>query len=296
MSEALSQPDQPSAGHTPQLPDQLTRWLLAYLPDAEALQVVTGGRYGLGPYPAELQQHISAARNAVAARSAFINQPAVVHGAEDDALLGPVAERPDIQAAFAGAVNWHPSFVDLRTVISLQKLVVIDGMDERVNAAVGNRAALVELCLPQPAPEPIEVGPDPAGRTVTVTSLNPNLHFGGFNLDQLAHGGPIICGCGISANVVTVVKFAERYFLRDGTHRAVGLLRHGVFEAPAILVEATTTADITTNRDFFHPDLVLGERPPLLTDFLDDNICANATRRRPRRVVRLIADEYDVPS
>jgi hypothetical protein len=295
MTEALSQPDQPSAGHTPQLPDQQVRWLLGYLPDAEALQVISGGRYGFGPYPAELQQHISAARSAVAARSAFITQPAVIDGAQDDTLLGPLAARPDIQAAFAGAA-WHPSFVDLRKVIALQKLVVTQGLDERVSAAVGNRADLVELCLPQPAPEPIEFGTDPARRAVTVTSLNPNLHFGGFNLDQLAQGGPIICGCGISTNVVTVVRFAERYFLRDGTHRAVGLLRHGVFEVPAILVEATTTADITTNREFFPPDVVLGERPPRLTDFLEDNICANATRRRTRRVVRLIADEYDVPS
>jgi hypothetical protein len=40
-----------------------------------------------------------------------------------------------------------------------------------------------------------------------------------------------------------VARYKERYFVRDGYHRAAGLLRVGVREVPCILVEASTFED-----------------------------------------------------
>jgi hypothetical protein len=68
----------------------------------------------------------------------------------------------------------------------------------------------------------------------TITSPNPNLKVVGNFHDQPADGPP---GFGFRAAVTTsflqVVRFQGRLVLRDGYHRACGLLSRGITHVPA---------------------------------------------------------------
>lgn len=293
MTEPLLHAVQGStAAAEPAPADEHVCWLLGYLPEAEALLALSGGRYGVGPYPLELQQQVAAARAAVANRPVFTAPPAVVPHAEDHGVLADLAARNDIQAAFAGA-SWQPRFVDLRNVIALQKLVVTDGLDERVAAAVADRAQVVELCMPSANQQvQVDFSKDSGDRAFTFSSLSPNLRLQAVQGGLGPSGTSLTCHLGFGSPFLNVVQLGDRYFLRDGSHRAVGLLRHDVTVVPAIVITGTSAADLTVNPDLFTTDITLGDRPPLVADFLDERVTAPATRRPMRKVVRIRTDEF----
>jgi hypothetical protein len=55
-------------------------------------------------------------------------------------------------------------------------------------------------------------------------------------------GGPPIFGFAVALNpsYMQVVHYRGRYFLRDGYHRAYGLLSRGITVVPAFVRETTT--------------------------------------------------------
>jgi len=124
MSEQLEYRAFHSGGDPrPEPADENVRWLTGWLDEPEAMQALSVGRYGRGPYPVELQGQARAARAAVAARPPFEPQPAVLPYVEGDPVLAALSARPDIHATFAGA-SWQPRYIDLSKVIALQKLIV----------------------------------------------------------------------------------------------------------------------------------------------------------------------------
>ena len=190
---------------------------------------------------------------------------------------------------------WRPQYVDLRRVIALQKLIVTDGLDARVAAASENKEALVELCLPTAGPEvELDVTPDVTGRAIMISSPNPNLRSQGLNL-SVPPGNVVAGAFGLGSPHMTVVRLGDRYVLRDGTHRAAGLLARGTFTVPLVVIEGTGPSDIAMNPDLFPPQVALGEHPPLVVDFLDDTIAAAATRKPLRKALRYIVEEFYIP-
>jgi hypothetical protein len=65
-----------------------------------------------------------------------------------------------------------------------------------------------------------------------------------------------------------------RYFLRDGYHRAYGLLSAGITHVPALVREYPTYADSKMPVHGMLPveEFLLGDRPPTLADYLDDAV------------------------
>lgn len=96
----------------------------------------------------------------------------------DTGRLREVGDRPEIAANFPG-MNWRPAVVDLRRVLSFQKLIQIDGLDERLAGAF-DEDSLYELCLPvkQPSP-PTGAFADSDQKGFTISSHNPNLRIAG---------------------------------------------------------------------------------------------------------------------
>ncbi len=276
------------------LADENVRWLTGWLDEPEALQALSAGRYGAGPFlvPAELQVKAQTARAAVAERGPFEPQSAIIPHAEDDAVLTEVATRQDIQAAFPGA-SWRPQYVDLSKVIVLQKLVVTDGLHERATGITRGSSELLELCLPtQQQPIPLEIAPDADGRAVTITSLNPNLRVHGLQANLGPTGGSVTFLIGPGSPYVTVVELDGRFFLRDGHHRAVALTAAGITVVPAIVVAGTSYADAATVPGLFGPGVSLGDRPPMVADFLDERVSTAGVRRPLRKITRLSASEF----
>jgi hypothetical protein len=50
----------------------------------------------------------------------------------------------------------------------------------------------------------------------------------------------------MGASYIQVARYQGRSFLRDGYHRAVGLLRAGVSQVPAVVIDAPTFQFITS--------------------------------------------------
>jgi hypothetical protein len=108
-----------------------------------------------------------------------------------------------------------------------------------------------------------------------IAAANPNLRITGqFNADVQ----PGVVGFGftvqIMASFLQVARHHGRYVLCDGYHRAYGLLARGVTRAPAF-VRDFRVGDLGTAAGLFGTDVYLGERPPCLSDFLDDEVAAD---------------------
>ena len=104
-------------------------------------------------------------------------------------------------------------------------------------------------------------------QTFVLHSANPDLHVrmtGEIAFPFSVHaGGPFF----------EVACFRGRWFLRDGYHRAYALLQAGVFEIPAVIVQAATLEELGANAPCFFPEQVLfSQAPPRVIDFLNQEL------------------------
>lgn len=95
-------------------------------------------------------------------------------------------------------------------------------------------------------------------------------------------------------NFVYVAHFGDRYILKNGYHRVYQLLEAGETHVPAVVIEAETYDETGANQSgFFGRELVMGERPPLLTDYATP-VAVTIARRTTNRIIRVIAETTDV--
>ncbi len=222
------------------------------------------------------------------------------------AKLQKVAERPEVQAHFHG-FTWRPTVVDLRKVLSFQKLVNVDGLDSRVGQATpANLDELIEVCLPsQQAVAPTGALTDADGKGFTISSLNPNLRIAGAQLsDAMVSPAPglptvkmqaVTLFVSMGTSYVQVIRYRDRCFVRDGYHRAAALIRRGIYEVPCIFIEAQRFEDLSCPPGSFPYEVLYSSRPPFLTDFWAKGVAADATQLSIRKVVRIRGEEFGVP-
>ena len=261
---------------------------------------------GRNPMPQDdltaVNQLIASTRSAVLQRSATVIGDPVIAG--DRSLLDQVAGRPEVHAAFAD-VPWRVEWVDLTRVLSVQKMITTDGLDLRVAEATDDPAALVELCLPaaQPVP-PLGAFGDPDGHGFALSSLNPNLRVAGSNVaEALVSASPQVppqkvqaftLFVSMGASYVQVAQYQGRSFLRDGYHRAAGLLRAGVSRVPAVVIDAPSFQFITSAPGLFDHEVAFSDRAPGLADSGTTPSPPNALQPAVRKVVRIGAEEFVV--
>src|SRR5437016_1945530 len=64
-------------------------------------------------------------------------------------------------------------------------------------------------------------------------------------------------------------------YLRDSYHRAFGLLSLGITHVPAFVRDITTFEELVADpRTMLPQDSYQGQRPPVLTDYLDETVSA----------------------
>ena len=72
-----------------------------------------------------------------------------------------------------------------------------------------------------------------------------------------------------------VGRYNGQYFLRDGYHRAYGLLSRGIDIVPAFVRDITAVEELIPDpRAMLPQDGYRGVRPPVLPDYLDDTVSA----------------------
>ncbi len=223
----------------------------------------------------------------------------------DSVRLREVANRREIAASFHG-MNWRPAVVDLRRVLSFQKLIHVDGLEERLVDAF-NEDGLYEVCLPvkQPSP-PAGAFTDNDTKGFTISSFNPNLRIAGGQITAAdVSPGPDMPAVRMQAvtllvymgtSYLQVVRYRGRSFIRDGYHRAAGLLKRGIYQVPCIFIEAATFEQVSTPAGAFTYETLYGdERPPLIEDFWNDSLAADVNQVAVRKVIRVTGQEFVVP-
>lgn len=281
------------------------RALLAWLSDLEAQHALLGHM----PYPSDdlapLVATIEGARAHLAARPAYEPQPAIVPF--DDLRIAAAADHPELRAEFYG-MDWSIGLVDLRAVLTFQKFVSTEGLDARVAEASADSGVLFELCLPSVRPKyPTANFKDNDGKTFTISSLNPNLRIVGAEAQEIQVSPDpsippramraIVVVLSMGAPYLQIAHWAGRYFVRDGHHRAVGLLARGTHIVPAVLIEARSWKELVGGAEAgaLPYDVLFGSHPPLLTDFWDNGVATDCLQPAVRKVLRVRGEEFVVP-
>lgn len=213
-------------------------------------------------------------------------------------------KRPDVTAAFE-KLDWTLGVVDLDRVLSLQKTIVADhAMDRVARLEPDDFEGLFSVCLPEPAPTTdLECIVDPDHRALTFFSPNPNLRLGrpGIQERTLPSGSvPPAGNIDLSGFALTLglpfIQIGElngRWFVRDGYHRCYGFLCRGIRRIPCVFIRARNYEELAGNQaSFIKQEILFGERPPYLRDFLDDELSATVSRRDVRKIVRISAQEF----
>jgi hypothetical protein len=205
-------------------------------------------------------------------------------------------------------MEWRIGMADLRQVLSFQKIVVEEQAMERVDATVraDDVQSIFSFCLPEPVGrEGLQGAMDPDQKGITFSSLNPNLRVAGLAGSEIdvafAPGQPptkqsfIGFVVNFGAPFMQVAEYNGRWFVRDGYHRCFGLLRRGISKIPCVFVRARSFAELgAANPAFFPYEVLFGERPPFLRDFLDDTVSVTTRQVAQRKVIRIRAEEFMV--
>jgi hypothetical protein len=116
---------------------------------------------------------------------------------------------------------------------------------------------------------------------------------------RFAGQGQPFCGFSVGYGLPFVQTVEYQYqgcwFVRDGYHRAFGLLSPGVERIPCLFIRARDAQQFGgTAAHFLRWEIIFGSRPPFLMDFLDDQVAATATRPLTGKVIRIAAQEFSV--
>jgi len=242
----------------------------------------------------EHEAQIARARAAVASRHTCADQtgvldelPPALH-AHITALRG----HPKSESYFHE--GWTVRLVDLQRVYALQPSVFTDQAEQRVAAVdLADIASIAAVSLPLPSPKMMPVQFDHIRNAWIFTSPNPNLRVAGqFKASQ----GPHTCFGFLvetSPSFLQVAVFRGRYVLRDGYHRSYGLLKRGITQAPAFVREFRTFDELGLPPGLLSQEAYLGDQPPLLTDYFDDDVSAEALQPVTEKLIVIQALELN---
>jgi hypothetical protein len=177
--------------------------------------------------------------------------------------LQPHATRPDLVHEMMG-LDWFLGVIDLRCLIAFQRRVFFNPRAPQRSIPQGSDwPGLIDFCFPRSTPIVCDLVRK-EGNAIIMQSANPNLQLRMWNTTdplQVYSGSPFF----------EVAQYRERWFLRDGYHRAYALLKAGVSRVPAVVVRAKNLAEVGAVRPwFFTEETLFSSRPPRIVDFLND--------------------------
>jgi len=194
--------------------------------------------------------------------------------------------RPELQREMNG-LDWSLGVVDLRRLIAFQRRLVLD--PEVPPCPVPQPEDWPSLCALAFAGERslrhsvCSFASNDDGVELRLQSSNPDLRialaapFTGNSLPLVLTGG---------SPFFEVAEFRGRWFLRDGYHRAFRMLGAGVAVGFAVVVRARTIEELgAVDPWFFNQDTLFSTRPPMVTDFLEDDLVLTYERPRFRKTI-----------
>jgi hypothetical protein len=202
----------------------------------------------------------------------------------DQERLAEQAVRADLHAELAG-LDWFLGVVDIRHLLAFQRRIVLDSdIQEAPVPTADDWIGLMDLCFKDPKPVACDAVRNEA--TLMLRSVNPNLQFR-FTGDS---SNPIALHSG--SPFFEVAQYRDRWFLRDGYHRAFRCMQAKVFLLPAVIVRARTLAELGAVHPWFFPeDVLFSCKPPRAIDFLDDALVIEYQRSPLIKTLRITVEE-----
>jgi hypothetical protein len=263
--------------------------------------MLSGGRDDASLTPAQ-RALLERARLRVAERPSALAIPTTQVVAPLPAQLMPHAEELRTKNPGLFADGWEMVVVDLRQVSALQPVVHLDHAVPRTEGTDGaDLVTIAALTVPTVHDAPLRASFDEARNTWVIASSNRNLRLIGRFTAPVA-GAPLYPGASNPPGfgfVVTVVpsylqvaEFRGRHVLRDGYHRALGLLTRGVNLAPALVRQISAVEDLTVP-GALPQEAYLGSKPPMLPDYLDDDVATEVWLPESQKMVLIQGMELD---
>jgi hypothetical protein len=271
-SQALSDSSpQPTSVPVPTRPG---RALIGWMPIDQGAQLLSGIDRGQAPDAADIAA-CEAAHAAVAARTANIDQSAAFLDIPSELTghLNALAANP--RAATVLPVLGEPKLIDLSKICAAQPVIHTEDALQRVEGtSPDDLLAIAQVTMPIRVPQRMPVAFDPVKMIWILSSPNPNLrvfgHFAGEVENRPAHGFIVE----VSTSYLHVAGLHGRYFLRDGYHRAYGLLAAGINIVPGFVRDYQTIEEAGMPAGLLPQHAYLGDRPAMLQDYLDDDVSA----------------------
>jgi hypothetical protein len=236
------------------------------------------------------QERAERARRAVAERRPSFGVDGVVAEPPPEVTgrQAQLAEDPVLASAFEGGMR--VGLVDLRRVCALQSGVVIDETIPDLDP--GDLEALVAFTIRPPSRPAYDVQYDSGRKAWVILAPDMNLRIAGEFRTELEDGA---VGLGFElrdfGSSVSVVRHRDRFVLTDGYHRATGLLARGIQVVPALVGDGDTRTLLNAAAGI-RPEAFLGDRPPMLPDYWDDEVSAEVETPATTRV--LLVEALDV--
>ncbi len=270
------------------------RALLGWMAPDEARLTLNGRRQDIAATP-EQEQRAEAARAAVGARATGLDQAGVEAPAQHELEAYTAALRGDAAAAQLLNSGWRVAIIDLARIVAAQPVIHTDHAEERTAGLdAEDIAALAAASLPITAPPQFPIHFDPGQRSWVLSSANPNLRVISHAIGQ-TNGAPVIgFMVGLLPSFVRAARYQGRYILVDGYHRSYGFLRRNISAVPALVADVAAFEQLALPQVGMLPqDAYLGERPPMLADYLDDTVAADVSVPATQKTIVIPALEVN---
>lgn len=250
------------------------RALIGWMTQSEGQLQLAQRQINLASSPEHIAR-ASQARAAVASRREGLDQADVI--SDLPAELAGYIETFCAQPAYVpfAADGWSVRVANLSKVCALQPVVFWDHAVERAEHAIaGDIKSLATISLPIPGPTQLPIQFDQSRNTWIIPSRNPNLRIIGHFVGPIE--GKTACGffIEVTPSFVQVVSHRGRILLRDGYHRSLGLLARGLTHVPVLYREFGEFENLGLGPGMLSEQSYLGSRPPLLADYLRDDVSA----------------------
>jgi hypothetical protein len=246
--------------------------------------------WGFDNYPYRPAHVQTVNRGVLVFRPEFV-QPTVVAATEWDGLrtsLQSELGRADLLREMGG-LEWSLDVICLRNLVSFQRRLSFDPAREPRSLPASRTEDELLAWSFDVSQTPVFESRMEDQRTLVVRSRNPNV--------QISLSGATACATVTTGSpFVEVAEYRGRWFLRDGYHRCYQLLQQGLDTVPAVIVRARSLEELgAASPKFFSEEVLFSERPPMVVDFLDEDLTVTYFRHRLVKVIRATVEEHYEP-
>jgi hypothetical protein len=204
-------------------------------------------------------------------------------------ILRTIRSRKTFARYYDAIDDHHFAVVPINALLAPQWLADMDYINE-LASRISQNASLEDLIRFTMAEgtitEPIITGPQ-----VIFTSLRPDIHADQIPMVREAEPGEfeIVVRASSRPNYVSVASIAGRLLLLNGVHHVCSLALQGFESVPCVLrnVSRIEEAGLNLQTSLFRPDLLSGQRPAQVLDFLNDKVAVPLRMRSIYHIMRI---------